>query len=255
MALFQQLAEPYSQLLGCTAPSEFQRHTVQWTTAPYCASNADWDSLHVDGPTWLKRTRKRLRRFLKDAWKIERFTGRDAATRLDQVAAVEARSWKALEGATRLQPGAGQDLLRSAFEHLRDGEIELWLASLDGEPAAFQVGFRLPDRLWIYQQAFDEASRRTSVGSFMAYVSFETAWLGGAREYDYLCGEEAYKLERTNALREVYHLALHRRTARGRLAYWCLVAPRWRLRHVPALKAAYNFARSAKRSLAGNKRG
>ena len=244
LAIFRQITAEYCGLTRAALPASIAAHDVKWTAAPYCAFDGDWDSLHLSGPTWLKRTRKRLPRFLKDGWSIEPFSGDEAAKRLDEVAAIEARSWKGAKGATRLQPGAGQELLRHAFHHDSACQMELWLASLDGKPVAFQLDFRLPDRLWVYQQAYDEDYRRTSVGSFMAYLSFEAAWATGVREYDYLSGEEGYKMERTNASRGIHHLALHRRTAQGWLAYGLLAAPRWRLRDVPALRWTYKMLRS-----------
>jgi len=249
IALFQQVTDAYSELRTAVLPAGFRLHDVLWTTAPYCASDSDWESLHLEGPSWLKRTRKRLRRFLKDGWEIERFTGSEAAARLDEVSAIEAKSWKGRQGAARLRPGSGQNLLRRAFEHDAAGELELWLASIDGKSVAFQIDFLLPDRLWVYQQAYDEDFKRTSVGSFMAYLSFEAAWRAGAREYDYLSGEEPYKLERTNASRAIHHLAAHRRTLRGWLAYGLLVGPRWRLRNVAALRGIYKSAQSLNRWL------
>lgn len=250
LALLKHLNSTYSRLCECDLPGAYAAHRTKWTAAPYCASDHDWDSLHDNGPSWLKITRKRLRRFLKDGWRMERFTGREAAARLDLVASIEARSWKGREGTLRLQAGPGQDLLRQAFESPSAGaEMELWLASLDGKAIAFQIDFRISDRLWVYQQAFDDDFRRTSVGSFLAYVSFENAWRGGVREYDYLSGEEPYKLDRTNGLRPIHHVALHPRTARGWLAYGLLVAPRWRLRKVPALRAIYKKAQTLTRSI------
>lgn len=248
LGIFQQLTEAYTGI-HAIKPLGLEIHSVAWTTAPYCASSNDWEALHVEGPSWLKRTRKRLRRFLKDGWEIQRFTGNEAAARLDQVARIETRSWKGREGATRLQPGPGQDLLRHAFEHDADGAMELWLASIAGEAVAFQIDFLLPDRLWIYQQAYDEDYKRTSVGSFMAYITFEAAWQRGVREYDYLSGEEPYKLERTNASRTIHHLAVHRRSGRGWLAYGLFVAPRWRLRNVRVVRQAYKAVQSLKRQL------
>ena len=251
IAVLRQLTEAYSSLHAIHPPG-FAVHDVEWTTAPYCASDGDWETLHLEGPTWLKRTRKRLRRFLNDGWKIEKFTGQEAAARLDQVSRIEAKSWKGRDGATRLQPGAGQDLLRHAFSNDADAQMELWLASIDGKPVAFQIDFLLPGRLWIYQQAYDEDYRRTSAGSFMGYLSVQSAWRDGVREYDYLSGEEPYKLERTNASRAIHYFALHRRTLRGWLAYGLLFAPRWRLRKVPTFRALYATGQGLKRLLAPN---
>jgi CelD/BcsL family acetyltransferase involved in cellulose biosynthesis len=247
VAVLRQLSEPYTRLHAIRFPSAFHSHLIEWARAPYCASKSDWDLFELEGPSWLKRTRKRLRRFLKDGWDIECLTGHEAASKLHLVSEIEARSWKAREGAVRLQPGGGQDVLRDTLQQGVGEQMELWLASIDGKAVAFQIDFVLPDCLWVYQQAYDEDYKRTSVGSFMAYISFEAAWRRGIREYDYLSGEEPYKLERTNASRAINYVAFHPRTLRGWLAYGLLVAPRWKLRNVGVARAIYKSLQSLKR--------
>ena len=70
------------------------------------------------------------------------FTGSDAIERLDEVADIEAHSWKGREQSMRLQAGHGRELLERAFETLgMSGEMELWLAFVEDRPVAF------PDRL------------------------------------------------------------------------------------------------------------
>jgi CelD/BcsL family acetyltransferase involved in cellulose biosynthesis len=245
LALLKRLAPEYSGLAGVQFPSTVRTRGTVGTTARYTAADVDWEQLHEIGPSWLKRTRKRLPRFLRDGWLLERFTGTEAAARLDLVAQVEARSWKARENVMRLQPGAGQELLRRALETLGTrGEMQLWMASLDGRAAAYRIDFVLPDKVWIYQLGYDQEFHRASVGSFLGYVALEQAWRSGAREYDYLSGDEPYKAERTMASREIRDLAFYRRTVQGRAAFALLLAPRWYLREVPLLRSAFRSARS-----------
>jgi CelD/BcsL family acetyltransferase involved in cellulose biosynthesis len=252
LARFSQVGGPFSSLGSVELVPGLLAHRVPATIAPYTAADVEWDQLHEIGPSWLKRTRKRLPRFLRDGWTMERFTGADAASRAEVVAQIEARSWKGRQKLTRLQPGPGQELLRRTLKSLGErGEMELWLASLGGQAVAYQTGFTLPGRLWIFQQAYDEEFQRASVGSFMAYVSIERAWRNGAREYDYMNGDEAYKSERTMATRPVQHVAIHRRTLRGYLAFAVVLAPRWRLKQIPAVRAAYDLAMRLKRRAAG----
>jgi CelD/BcsL family acetyltransferase involved in cellulose biosynthesis len=250
LAVLKQLVPDYSGLEQLKFPKAVRSSTTVATTAPYTAADVDWDELHEIGPHWLKRIRKRLPRFLRDGWALERFTGTEASARLDQVAEVEARSWKGTENVMRLQPGGGQELFRHAFETLGTrGEMQLWLASLNGRPAAYKIDFVLPGRLWVYQLGYDEEFQRASVGSFLCYVGIEQAWRGGVREYDYLSGDEAYKVERTMASRTIRHLAIHPRTLRGHLAFAVLIAPRWHLKDVPILRAAFRSVRNVVRAV------
>jgi CelD/BcsL family acetyltransferase involved in cellulose biosynthesis len=248
LAILKQIVPERSTLHRIELPPTFEAHSVEAGKAPYMAADVDWDELHEIGPSWLKRTRKRLPRFLRDGWQFERFTGAEAAARLGDVAQIESRSWKARENVTRLQPGAGQELFRRAFETLgARGEMQLWLASIDGQPAAYEIDFVLPKRLCIYQLGYDQEYQRASVGSFLSYVAIEHAWKSGAREYDYMSGDEPYKAERTAASRSILHIAIHSRTLRGRTAYLLLLAPRWRLKDVAVLRSAYRLSTSLKR--------
>lgn len=236
LMILRRLAEPFTLLHKIPRPTSSYWHRAEWTTSAFCRCDGDFDALHASGPSWIREMPRRRRKFIRDGGAALHFSGADAVDRLDIVARVEAASWKGSEGQTRLQPGHGQDILRRAFVQLGD-QIQLWLAFMDGEPVAYQIDFLCGDRIWLYQCGYDERYRKARAGSVLAYVATEHAWVRGVREYDYLTGDEPYKLERTSELRTLYHLAGHQRTARGWLAYSLLVLPRWKLRKVPALRS------------------
>jgi CelD/BcsL family acetyltransferase involved in cellulose biosynthesis len=256
LVLLQKLTPSYSSLLEGELSENHSWHRTRWTSAPYCLAEGDWDSFHRDGPIWLREARRRTRRYFKDGYTAECFTGTEAAKRVPLVSQVEARSWKAKEGATRLQPGPGADLLRRGFETLGSrGEMELWLGFVGERAVAYHIYFVLPGRLWHYHTGYEEEYRNTRAGSIVAYLAIQSAWDRGIREFDYLSGEEPYKLERSNAARGIYHLAGHRRTPRGWLAYALLIAPRWRLRNIAALRKLHDAVRSLARRAKGHGRG
>ena len=246
LAVLRNLAEPFTTLGIVEHPGPAHWHRAQWTTSAYCRSDGDWGSLHEVGPIWLKQMRNRRRRFLKNGRSVQCFTGIDAADRLDLVAQIEARSWKGRDGVARFQPGPGQEILRRAFL-AKGSQLELSLAFAEKCAIAFQIDFVTPCRLWMYEYSYDEAYASLRAGSVIQYSSIDRAWQRGCREYDLLMGEELYKANRTTALRAITCLAGHRPTLRGRLAYWLLVAPRWKLRQLRALKLAQTKLRILKR--------
>lgn len=250
LVLLRQLADTYTSLHAGSLPASLGWHRTRWTRSPYCAWDGDWKSFEREGPPWFREMRKRSRRFYRDGHRTERFTGADAVSRLAIVSEIEAKSWKGRLGTARLQGGPGGELLRRAFETLGSrGEMQLWLAYVGERAAAFQLDFVLRDRLWHYQCAYDEDFGRTRAGSVLAYASLEYAWQQGIREFDYLAGEEPYKLARTTGSRAIHYLAGHRRTAKGWLAYALLLAPRWRLRQVRILRHVYEQLKTAKQTL------
>jgi CelD/BcsL family acetyltransferase involved in cellulose biosynthesis len=246
LAVFRQIAEPFSSLHRVAPPANSRLYARQWTTSAYSRFDADWASLHSEGPAWLKEMRKRRRRFVREGGTIECFTGQDAVERLDQVASIEACSWKAREGVERIQAGAGQQLLRRAFAEM-EPELHLWIGFVSDRAVAFQIGFVAADRLWLYQASYDERFSKERAGSVVSYVAIEQCWERGIREYDYMAGEEPYKLARTSRLRPIYSVAVHRRTVRGWLAYAILIAPRWTLRDIALLRRIHRWVKELRR--------
>jgi CelD/BcsL family acetyltransferase involved in cellulose biosynthesis len=242
LAVLRQLSATYSSLPASQVPAELRGQQVRGTVAPYLAFDGDWDTLLKQGPGWLKRMAKASRKWLKDGGVVERLPEAEAARHVDAVSAVEARSWKGREGAARFQPGPGKELLRRALETLgARGEMELWLARKDGRPVAYEINFLTPERICLYQGAYDEEYRKWSPGGVLDFLSIERAWQLGLREYDFMSGDEPYKAERTTSERPLDYLALYPPTARGHLAYNLLVAPRWKLKDSAHAKAALQW--------------
>lgn len=240
LAVLRQLTEPYSSLAHAVAPKGVLAHGVVGTVAPHLAYDGEWEALMQAGPGWLRRMRKAARKWVKDGGSVAQIPGVDAARYVDQVAEVEARSWKGEQGVARFQPGPGQELLRQALQTLAPlGQMELWLAWKEDRPAAYNVNFRTPHAVWVYQGAYVHDYAKYSPGGILDFLSFERAWQDGVREYDFLCGDEPYKAERTTAQRTVRYLALHPATVRGHLAYRLLIAPRWGLKDYAPARAAH----------------
>jgi CelD/BcsL family acetyltransferase involved in cellulose biosynthesis len=156
-----------------------------------------------------------------------------------QVAEIETSSWKGRERVARFRTPQSQELLRQALTGLgaRD-EMELWLGWAGDEAIAFEINFVTPERIWLYQGAYREEHRKLSPGAVLDFASIRRAWEIGVREYDFLSGDEAYKLPRTTAQRPISYLALFPATARGYAAFNLVLAFRWRLKGCAPARAA-----------------
>lgn len=240
LAILRQLAEPFSELGSTHDVPGLAAHGVEGTVAPNHRFEGDWNELLAAGPGWLKRMSKAARKWVKDGGSVVRVDAADAHRYVDQIAEIEAASWKGDEGVARFQPGPGQELLRQVLGSLgAEQEMELWLAWKDERPVAFEINFLTPGRIWLYQGAYRSEYRKYSPGGVLDLLSIERAWRHGAREYDFLSGDEPYKAERTSAERPIRYLALHPADARGRLAYQLLIAPRWRLKEYAPARAVH----------------
>ena len=242
LAVLRQLAQPYSQLAQLDPPGTLRACETEGTVAPHVIFPGHWELLLQAGPGWLKRMQKASRSGLSVGGPVARIGGADAAQLVEPVPEIAAASWKGEEGVARFQPTAGQELLRRALTELgAAGEMELWLARKDDRPVAFEINFLAPGRIWLYQGAYRNEYRKYSPGGVLDFLSIERAWKDGAREYDFMSGDEPYKAERTSAQRSIRYLALHPNNARGHLAYGVLIAPRWGLKSYAPVRAAHQW--------------
>jgi CelD/BcsL family acetyltransferase involved in cellulose biosynthesis len=231
LAILRQLTEGYTTLHTRAYPESVCGRGIEGTVAPYLTHDGPWESLVSAGPGWIKRMLKASRKWEKEGGTVRRITGRESADYVETVSFIESRSWKKRQGVARFQPGRGQELLRETLAGLgARGEMELWLAWMKGEPAAFQINFVTSGRICLYQGAYDETYRKFSPGGVVDCLAIQRAWQDGAREYDFMSGDEPYKAERTDRIRSLRYLALYPATLRGRFAFETLVAPRWRLK-------------------------
>lgn len=242
LAVLRQLNNEYSGLASATPPKLLRCARAEGTLAPYVACRGDWETLCATGPGWLKRMSKALRKFEREGGRVERHTGIEALAHIDELVAIEARSWKGEAGVGRFQPGCGRAFLERVLRDLAPrGEIEVWIARVDEHPVAFALSLLTGERILLYQGAYDQAYRKQGPGAVLEYVSIRRAWEAGVREYDYMSGNEPYKAERTNATRVIRYLALHTTGARGLLAYSLLIAPRWHLKDIKPVRAAHQW--------------
>jgi CelD/BcsL family acetyltransferase involved in cellulose biosynthesis len=73
-------------------------------------------------------------------------------------------------------------------------------------------------------------------------IAIEKSWEEGRREYDYLCGAEEYKTERTTAVRDMKQLLLYPPTLRGRLAFGAIIAARRNLQRSKVTRKVLDYA-------------
>jgi CelD/BcsL family acetyltransferase involved in cellulose biosynthesis len=113
------------------------------------------------------------------------------------------RSWAAFVGAY-------PEVFQSLFNTLgRRGWLYVALLEMRGKPIAFQLGFRCGRELWDYTKAYDGSFSRFAPGTLLLPAMLDYGFEHGYNEYDFLRGEEPYKL--------VWSTGCHRRL---RLLVW-----------------------------------
>ena len=91
--------------------------------------------------------------------------------------------------------GAYPGVFQSLFDDLGPHNwLYVALLELGDQPVAFQFGFRCRDKLWDYAKAYDRSFSRFAPGTLLLLALLDYGFVREFREYDFLRGEEPYKL-------------------------------------------------------------
>ncbi|MET0615655.1 MAG: GNAT family N-acetyltransferase [Thermoleophilaceae bacterium] len=182
---------------------------------------SDWDEfLAARSSNFRQQAGKFERRLLRDHDLRYRLTSdHDGLERdLNLVFELHAKRWG--EGATEFQLEPARSFHRD-FAHaaLDRGWLRLWIAELNGRPAAAWYGFRFGDSDWSYQTGRDPAFDHQSVGWVLTVHAVREAVNDGMRAYRFLLGEEPYKARFATADHGLDSFVIPR-TARGRAGHF-----------------------------------
>ena len=82
---------------------------------------------------------------------------------------------------------------------LERGWLRLWAADLDGQAAAFWLGYRYAGDYWFFQLARDPRWHRSSIGMVLNNHAVRSAFEEAAVRFRFLSGNHDYKLRYANA--------------------------------------------------------
>jgi CelD/BcsL family acetyltransferase involved in cellulose biosynthesis len=123
------------------------------------------------------------------------------------------RRWALAGGSDGIRDAALEAFHRAAAGGLgARGWARLFVLQVEGAPRAILYGFHLTDRLAFYQSGHDPDWRVRSVGSVLLGLILQWCFAAGIAEFDFLHGDEPYKLAWANGSRHTVRL---RARARG----------------------------------------
>jgi CelD/BcsL family acetyltransferase involved in cellulose biosynthesis len=91
------------------------------------------------------------------------------------------------------------------------------LMELGKHAIAFQLGFRCGDALWDYSKAYDPSFSRLSPGTMLIPAVLDYGYRNGYREYDFLRGEEQYKMRWSTGSHRTWRVLIWDRRYTSRL--------------------------------------
>jgi CelD/BcsL family acetyltransferase involved in cellulose biosynthesis len=121
---------------------------------------------------------------------------------------------------------------RFAAAALERGWLRLWIAEADGAPAASWYGWQIGGRCCYALSGLDSRFERLSLGTVLLAHTIEQAAAEGAKVYDMMWGDEAYKERFETGRRETASWALVRRSNPVRPAVAALIGTERALRRV-----------------------
>ncbi len=114
--------------------------------------------------------------------------------------------------------GKYPEVFQSLFDNLGPrGWLYVALLELGDQPVAYQIGFRCGDKLWDYNKAYDETFSRFAPGTLLLTGMLDYGFERGFREYDFLRGEEPYKLVWSTANHQRFRLLIWNRRVTSRV--------------------------------------
>jgi len=196
--------------LGCAI-----RREALWS-CPYLELPSSWEEYLASlSPTRRQTLRRKERNLQRDhAVSVTDY----GAERLDEgwrrLVTLHEQRW----GGTGSFSDPRVERLHRCFARELGRRGQLWLTTLDvdGEPAAGWYGFANHETVYFYQSGRDPRWEDQSVGVLLMATMIRRAIERGYRWFDFLRGDEAYKLEWTPSQRVTGELVAFRPTWRGR---------------------------------------
>ena len=133
-------------------------------------------------------------------------------------ALIELERKKHIHKATQTFVGSYPEVFQSLFAALGPrGWLYVALLERRDQLVAFQMGFRCGRKLWDYSKAYDPSFSRFAPGTLLLQASFAYALSQGFDEYDFLQGEEPYKMIWSAGCHRRYRLLIWNRRAVSRV--------------------------------------
>jgi CelD/BcsL family acetyltransferase involved in cellulose biosynthesis len=240
LVFLRRLAVAYNHMAVADVPAPLVTTRAFGPGSPCLRLEGDWNGLLSAGPPQLRHSARWVRKLEREGGVVEHRPGADALGMLDEIADVEAHSWKKAAGIAYFLQAPNRKLAARALSSLgARGEMEVWAARIEGRLIAYLLTFVTPERVMYWQGAYHADHRKRYAGGVLHHHAIRQACQSGRNEYDFMLGTEEYKSGWTNAEHEQNYVSIHPATARGRLAFALLVAPRWYFRQHPSARRVH----------------
>jgi CelD/BcsL family acetyltransferase involved in cellulose biosynthesis len=176
------------------------------------------DALPEGAGQQFRRRRRWLEKF-PDYHVEELSAPAEVARGLDVLFALHRRRWELEGGSDAIDGPRTEAFHRAAANALAErGWSRVFLLHAGGAPRAALYGWRHADRFVFYQAGHEPSWRPRSVGTVLLGEIFERVFKNRLAEFDFLRGDESYKLRWATGWRETVRVRRIGRALRARLA-------------------------------------
>lgn len=229
--------------LDAAAAARYRTVTRTVQRSPFVALNGDWEAFRGTLTSSRLRELRRRRRRLEERGRL-RLEILDGTERLDELLeegfAVEASGWKSDERtAIASRPETRRFYAELSAWAARRGWLRLAFLRLDRRPLAFDLCLEARGVHFLLKTGFDIEFRQFAPGLLMRHDMLARAFSEGLRRYEFLGGDDPWKLEWTQTCRELLHVQAHAPTPGGTLSWAAAAYAR------PILRRAYLRVRRA----------
>ena len=187
---------------------------LPWGRCPYLPIDAPWCDM-------IKKLSYSSRRtFRNQQHRLERLQAQGLRVRIiDQPGPAELEILIELERQkrTRGEPAAPffakyESVFHALFETLGTGGwLFLAIMEMGDKPIACQLGFRCGKKLWDYFTAYDASFSHLSPGTMLIPAIIDHGFAQGCTEYDFLRGDEPYKMRWSTGCHDTFRLLIWKR--------------------------------------------
>lgn len=208
------------QILRETSLALHDRVNIQ---SPYLAIECDWAKYYGSLSKHMRTHMERKLRRLADMGKVEfvRFhdvDGDDVSNVLDTIKSLHIQCRQVQGGASIFSDAKRTRLVSLVLERFSARRaLDLALLKLDGRVIAYYLGFVHDGVVHYWNTGFDPALAAVSPGTAILYYGIQDSFEQGYRGFDFMVGEEPYKLQWTSTARPNYELFAFKNTVRSHL--------------------------------------
>jgi CelD/BcsL family acetyltransferase involved in cellulose biosynthesis len=210
-------------LAECAEHDGFLVGRRQGELSPYVTFDGSWtryySALSRNHRSKINKGLNRLRRTAEVALeKVADRSGIDAA--LDEGLRIEAAAWKARHGTAIVSDPKVQQFYREYALAAQDaGSLRLLFLNVGGRRAAFAFALESGNKLFVLKAGYDPEFARYSPYNLLCALVFEDAFARRVEEYEFLGGNEPWKLDWTDRVRTHEWLYVFAPTMTMRVAY------------------------------------